>query len=478
MLQGTSVLLNVQFGGFDASIIGSGTATGSAGVQALYSAPSSFSASYITTPSYSTSLGGSLTQSLYSGSKLSASTSLFSLQVGVTAKMTFLLTVGPQMSFTFNVQTTPSLTYTYGQTSFSFEVLVKKPKQEDVGIARSLADASPLIPGTEVPIEIKYSHLPLEKSIFFYSITDGETVFPIDMQYVEPTELSGKIHTKWIVPADVTMSPRTTISSWKVNVKSSYDLTTEHAINDVDIAPLSADVAIVSFPKDGDILYSGKQYEITWNPKALNYFVQTDIFSQAGYPVISKTVNIYIVVADIRKERTLLTEERRMLVAMNIPNSGSASVTFSSAMVSSTHHFYIVVRSVERSNLYGWSSGKFALWLPGWTHVKMEESTLAVGERTKALVSTTQPKMSSQITSRKLAAICGGGTGLTASVSGSVLFVNGSAAIPNPVCDCVPGTDICACFQLTALYIALYSAITLPVNTQLTSFIAPVTTCI
>jgi len=299
------------------------------------------------------------------------------------------------------------------------------------------------------------------------------------MQSIVPPEGgTGKIVTAWVIPSDVTMSPRATTSLWKVNVKCSYDLATEHAVHDLMIAPLSPDVAMVTFPKDGDILYAERAYEITWNPKALNYFVETDIFSQAGYATQTKRVNIYLVVDDVKKERTLLSEERRMLVAVGVPNSGIASITFSSSMVSSTHHFYVVVRSMEQSNLYGWSSGKFALWLPGWTHIKMEESQLAYGEVRKALVSTVQPTVRSPIMPRKLAAVCSGGTGITASVSGSIQFVNGTAAVPNPVCDCVPGTTICACFQLTALYIALYSAMTLPVSTQLTSFTPATTVCL
>ena len=417
----TGVSLTYWSGNLVATVSGSGSATGSAAFQMGASANAQLGVEYsgswqdISNANFGMS-GPTFTSTGFTNAALTVTLQLAGTEYFFIGYSGTLASVG--LYFDTTLSTTAE--YSYSQASLT-------------PLTVSVGGASTFTVGDTVPITVSYKNwAPNEEHHLFYSFltpamnADAEAAnegFPI-IHAVFTTSASGtgSYSVDWVVPANAifTQEMGTTAAS-TISVHASNKMSQKIPSSPIAITFPDATTVVsnplFSQPTSGEVVAANKPYTIAWNVNHLSYFAAQQGTGGFGTVQVVDNVNLVVVAQKLASDGSVTSSTAFDLVSA-VTNTGSASVTFSSTLMTSGDRFFVTILDTRYSSIFGVSTGYFALSNVGTPAPALVETKLGAPSSTsKPLwsgsssmsVSSIVPAVASSLAHRRLQS-CSGST--------------------------------------------------------------------
>ena len=373
---GFGLSMYFKFGGLTATLSGSGSATGSASYSNTQKAYMSTGIEYVgSTDVYSFPSVENAIASLPTYSERSFVANSFSVNLVLTAIQDFRISFAAGLiDFNFSVTVFAHIAGSKSSTSNAEVSIipVSNPGAADSQRSRnilqteSLPPLSPVtfIPGDVVPIRFTYSGFnPLESTVLFYAIQKHGTEHPImTKNFTTSPTGSGYFDANWTVPWDYSLAGEGRKNT-RIIMSASNKMFDLYKSPSFGTTVFTDDDGIFSSPSASEVVPSDKPYILRWNAALLFHFQPTIWGSQLGSEVSTPNVTFVLFAKKMSSNGTVIISESqyRNLTVGAVPNTGECSVIFPSSLSAIGDRFYIVVESVLKDNVSGWSKSYFTL---------------------------------------------------------------------------------------------------------------------
>lgn len=388
---GNGLSVSTYFGGLQAVLSGSGSATGAALFGVGASANAYLGVGYHDTKNEGVgwSLPAGVSYSVippyayyddFALNQINVDVELVATQIfevaysyALSAEFSVDLTGSANYAYSFASAKTPTMTIAVSSaknsTSPSAAVVSKSSNGAAVGVPH-LA----LSPGDSVTLSVKYENFnPGERTELFVSVHRDDDISELGVSILQvPFMVNGAGHgsfeVEWEVPWDSKF-----IGAHKVNGGPSPSRFSVHASNQMSVRfyaeqaiQITADPHVhgmILLPGPEDTIVVNTTYSVVWRSNGLTTFKRT-VAGKSGMGHIEPTafVNIELRFEDLDANGETALAGYVRLNAAPEPNDRSAPVVIPSSVLGGvtpdcTRRFFLVVASANNSNLMGWSRG-------------------------------------------------------------------------------------------------------------------------
>eukprot|EP00752_Nemacystus_decipiens_P003160 g2925.t3 len=224
--------------------------------------------------------------------------------------------------------------------------------------------------GGDISFEIIYEHATVGENMIAYVelVNDCDVlgVFRIGEVPVEVQVPSASLDFGWVVPWDSNLAKAGNCSeSWRGKVHFSGQTLITAQTDAFGLNMYSGDDGLFTAPGSGEVVPVDTEYDLTWDPTLLKYFVNGE-GAVLGSEEVSKQVQLYVVNSN---------NSVYNMTSGTTNNTGSFSVTFPSTF-DTTMGWYMLIFSAEDSAVWSWSPGWFTLQSEGVRKLLLDDGAL------------------------------------------------------------------------------------------------------
>ena len=402
------ITVSTKFGGLTATVSGSGSASGTIEVNtgASFNAGLSFTYGYGGNVFFGTDVTMSPPYATYklSGFSVNQATMTVSLIPVINLQITYGDGVFTgESSILFN----PYYQFVYGQSGAVASVFI----DHSISLFAATDDLDSLLtyaPGDSIKIIFSYSGFNKQDlTIVHYFLTDGMVRYPIMQQnFTTSTMGTGTLVCYWAVPWDIRFFTdyytigNSTRDSWAIEVRCSNMFLDQYILSHMDFK-IQESRSFFSSPVDKELILQNASYNLTWDKALLNYFHVENTFLGGGSLKTTKFVNIYAYPTSCNVQNLELCYNQRILLAMNIANSGHVQINFNISSTEQDRSFFLYLESKSFRYSCGWSQSVFSVGtkLRTATAVKSTQNSEISSSRLNALQKKGKPVSKSAFSS-------------------------------------------------------------------------------